>query len=93
MCCEGYVDDTLWSNCFLSKYRPYTIWKPNENNKLLGDFSSKNVQEREKTQREMEKRGQQKIDSGCLSKSIYRQEVKNTEKDLWCVTKTKCLWL
>lgn len=29
----------------------------------------------------MEKRGQQQIDSGCLSESIYRQEVKNTEKD------------
>lgn len=29
----------------------------------------------------MEKRGQQQRDSGCLSKSIYRKEVKNTEKD------------
>lgn len=41
----------------------------------------KKDEKQQKTQREMEKRGQQQIDSGCLSKSIYRQEVQNTEKD------------
>ncbi len=35
----------------------------------------------EKHRGRLEKSGQQQIDSGCLSKSIYRQEVTNTEKD------------
>lgn len=84
MCYKEYAGDTLRTNCVLSKYIPNAIWKPIQNNKLCGEFSQemyKKDEKWQKTQREMEKRGQQQIGSGCLSKSIYRQEVKIRKKD------------
>lgn len=65
-------------------YGPNTIWKPIQNNKLCGEFPQEmyKIDEKwQKTQREMEKGGQQQIGShGYMSKSIYRQEVKNKEE-------------
>lgn len=84
VCAIKNAGDTLRTNCVLSKYIPNSIWKPIQNNKLCGEFSQemyKKDEKWQKTQREMEKRGQQQIGSGCLSKLIYRQEVKIRKND------------